>query len=575
MTAPDGALREAPWGEVLRRESFIELDARGRAGALLDAGSGRELCGPFDRVESPWLEPQGIVPQADDGVVVVKGTLDGEPTVVVGIEQAFQGGGTGEVSGMKISAALSLAAADNRAGVPTAAVLLLETGGVRLQEANLGLAAVAEICSALLELRAYRPVIGVVTGTLGSFGGMSIAAGLCTRLVITREGRIGLNGPQVIEQEAGIEEFDSGDRALIWSVTGGEQRYATGLADDLVPDDVSEIRRAVAAGLAAGLPGRHRSQEVDALDGRLAGIDPSDPPPPPELRNLWGRSFGAAPNAPPREDREGSATGRGWSWTAALADEEPRFLIPSVVQAHATLGDDAARLLAVVPDPENPYYRARGGEVGLRESLVIARAVREVVEGDEEAPEEMRQPIVAVVDLRSQAYGKLEETFGIHQTLAAAVDAYSAARVSGHPVVALVVGSAFSGGFLAHGLQANRILALDDPGVEVHAMHREAAARVTRRTVEQLDELAEAVPPLSYDVRVWARLGLCDGLLRVENPDHPTKNDVRSVRRALVSAIEDARRGPRDLRNRLESPEARRVRAASLRVGRVLGEQWG
>ena len=70
------------------------------------------------------------------------------------------------------------------------------------------------------------PVVGVVAGEVGCFGGMSIAAGLCTRLIVTPQGRIGLNGPAVIEQEAGVDEFDSSDRALIWGIDGGEQRRA-------------------------------------------------------------------------------------------------------------------------------------------------------------------------------------------------------------------------------------------------------------------------------------------------------------------------------------------------------------
>lgn len=277
MSTPDGStsveLNERP--KLLDRHSFLELDARGRAHALLDEGTGRELCGPFDRLESPWLEPQGLVPQADDGLVVVKGILSGEPCVVIAIEQAFQGGSIGEVSGAKATCALQLAARDARAGQPTSAVLLLETGGVRLQEATLGLNAVAEILSAILELRGLRPVVGVAAGPLGSFGGMSIGAGLCTRMVLTHEGRLGLNGPEVIESEAGVAEFDSSDRALVWSVDGGEQRYATGLADALVLDDVSAVRDAVITAVAAGVPEQHRSEDLDVLEDLLSGDDPT------------------------------------------------------------------------------------------------------------------------------------------------------------------------------------------------------------------------------------------------------------------------------------------------------------
>lgn len=278
------------WNALLARTGFIELDARARAVALLDIGTARELCGPFDRIESPWLEPQGVVPQADDGVVVVKGELGGRPVVVIGVEQAFQGGGIGEVSGAKIAAALSLAAADNREGTPTAAILLLETGGVRLQEANLGLATIAEVCSALLELRAFQPVVGVIAGALGCFGGMSIAAGLCTRLVMTREGRLGLDGPEVIESEAGVAEFDASDHALIWSIDGGTQRTETALADVLVLDDVTAVRSAVIDAVGRGVPAEHRSERVGELRARLQAVDPADPPEPADLAAVWAKA---------------------------------------------------------------------------------------------------------------------------------------------------------------------------------------------------------------------------------------------------------------------------------------------
>jgi len=243
------------------RISFIELGARQRAKALLDEGSFRELLDPYEQITSPWLEPQGIVPQADDGMVVAKGTLDGKSTVVVAIEGAFQGGSMGEVSGAKMAAALELAANDWHHGVPTQAVLMLETGGVRLQEANLGLAAIADIHAAIVDLRRYTPVIGIVVGTVGCFGGMSIAAALCSRLIVTREARLGLNGPQVIEQEAGIEEYDSRDRPFIWSMTGGEVRYQSGFVDALVGDDLAEVKQTTLDFLRRGVPDRLRTDD--------------------------------------------------------------------------------------------------------------------------------------------------------------------------------------------------------------------------------------------------------------------------------------------------------------------------
>lgn len=272
---------------LLQSRSFVELGARQRARALLDEGSFRELLDPFDRVTSPWLPKQGIVTQADDGVVVAKGTIDGQPAVIAAIEGAFQGGSMGEVGGAKIAGALELAAEDNRNGIPTRAVLLLETGGVRLQEANLGLAAIAEIQAAIVELREHQPVIGVVAGSVGCFGGMGIAAGLCSYLVLTREARLGLNGPQVIEQEAGIEEYDSGNRPFIWSLTGGEQRHASGLADSYVADDSDAIRSELHKLFAQGKPAQPRSRRHAWFLQRLADADTRTQPDAAAVRTLY------------------------------------------------------------------------------------------------------------------------------------------------------------------------------------------------------------------------------------------------------------------------------------------------
>ncbi|HYY30936.1 MAG TPA: biotin-independent malonate decarboxylase subunit beta [Chthoniobacterales bacterium] len=261
--------------EYLKRRSFIELSARDRAKCLFDSGTGRELAGPFDRIESPWLAMQGVAPQADDGCIVMRGTIGGNQAVVVAFAGAFQGGAIGEVSGAKLTAALDLARVDNEKGNSTSAVLLLETGGVRLQEANLGLAAVAEIISSIIALRRHAPVISLTAGTVGCFGGMSLAAGVSSYVVMTPEGRLGLNGPEVIEEESGVEEFDASDRSLIWSIFGGRQRYDQGLADALVDDDADQIVKTVRDLIAQGVPPVHRSEQIDLYRSRITALDNS------------------------------------------------------------------------------------------------------------------------------------------------------------------------------------------------------------------------------------------------------------------------------------------------------------
>src|ERR1700739_2900060 len=87
----------------LSLQSVIEMRARERARALLDPGTFRELLGPFDRVEFPWLPLQGIVPESDEGLIIGRGQPAGRPAVILAIEGAFQGGGMGKVSATKSS----------------------------------------------------------------------------------------------------------------------------------------------------------------------------------------------------------------------------------------------------------------------------------------------------------------------------------------------------------------------------------------------------------------------------------------------------------------------------------------
>jgi malonate decarboxylase gamma subunit len=264
---------------------------------------------------------------------------------------------------------------------------------------------------------------------------------------------------------------------------------------------------------------------------------------------------------------------RGTVWFRALTGEAASMPgdPASVLAADALFGDDHARFLCVVPDAHGRFPCARNGQVGLEEAYALASRVREVMERGESR---VKRPIIAIVDVKSQAYGRREETAAIYLAGAAAADAYGSARLAGHPVITLVVGHALSGGFLTHGFQANRILALDDDGVMIHAMHKEAAARITRRSVESLEALGRTIAPLSYDVRDYAKLGILHKLLHVDNPANPTEQDIQYVRNELIAAVGDARRGPVDLRNRLESQEAFETRKASIRVRAKLKAQW-
>jgi malonate decarboxylase beta subunit len=149
------------------------------------------------------------------------------------------GGGVGEVHGAKLVGLLQRAQQVR----PAAVFVLAESGGVRLHEANAGLIAVSEVMRAVLDVRAAGiPVVMLIGGSNGCFGGMGLIARCADHVVMSDQARMSMSGPEVIESSHGVEEFDSRDRALVWRTTGGKHRFLMGDCDWLVEDDLDAFR---------------------------------------------------------------------------------------------------------------------------------------------------------------------------------------------------------------------------------------------------------------------------------------------------------------------------------------------
>ncbi|WP_216849004.1 biotin-independent malonate decarboxylase subunit beta [Pedobacter sp. L105] len=545
--------------------SFIELKGRERALALLDENSFNELLGPFDQLESPHLAPQGIVPESDDGLVIARGTFNGQEMIVLSIEGAFQGGGVGEVCGSKIAGSLERVLADNKNGKKIIPVIIFDTGGVRLQEANYGLLIISEIQSAIVALRDYVPVIGLIPGNVGSFGGMSITAALCSDLIMTNTARFGLNGPEVIEQEAGIQEFNSRDRKLIWDTIGGKARFETGLVDQLVEDDITAFRAAIQTAIDKK-PTTPRTHQVERF---LSAINQLDPKVKHTRTEVIGYLNNPVNEVPVIEDAK--TPGRGRTWFAALtANAVSVSDFPGVLVADIPFNGKLTRFIAVVSNASNRYPRAVHGEVGLQEGWVLAKYIRQAIE--EDATNAVKRNIVAIIDVPSQAYGYNEEMLGIHYACAASTDAYATARLRGHAVTGLIVGNAISGAFLAHGLQSSRLIALNDQEINVQAMSKQSAARITKRTIAELEEATKKVPAMAYDIVNFYSLGAVDVLIDGINADAPDADAVKKVNDELAKAITA---GDFTLGQRLKTePAITKGRISSILVRTKLAEQW-
>jgi malonate decarboxylase beta subunit len=227
---------------------WYEASARERVTGLLDANSFVEFLGPEQRAMSPHLAQFGLTGAFDDGIVVGRGRLDGQEVLVAAQEGWFMGGAFGEVHGAKLVGLRRAARADVGPGGPHAVLLLLDTGGVRLQEANAGELAISEVIRAIVEARsAGVPVLALIGGRAGAFGGGGIVTACCSRIVVSEHARVSVSGPEVIETNKGVEEFDSKDRALVWRVCGGRTRYLAGGADRYVKGSIRDFRDAAIA----------------------------------------------------------------------------------------------------------------------------------------------------------------------------------------------------------------------------------------------------------------------------------------------------------------------------------------
>lgn len=219
-------------------KNYLELGARQRINAIFDKGSFVEWLAD-DKFYSPHLATLNLPGQADDGIVIGSAHLNDRKILVAAQQKDFMGGAVGEIHGAKLTGLFAAAVKSKIHAV----VILIDSGGVRLHEANAGEIAISETIRAIFEARNKGVMtIGVVCGKNGAFGGMGIISACFDFLLVNEIGRVGVSGPEVIQSVAGIEAFDAQDRALVWRVYGGKTRYLQDVAQGYVGSDANEIR---------------------------------------------------------------------------------------------------------------------------------------------------------------------------------------------------------------------------------------------------------------------------------------------------------------------------------------------
>lgn len=295
--------------EQLQGSSFLESSARARAIGLADADSFIELAGPRHRISSPHLPLMGEAVEFDDGIVTGVGLLGKKPLFIASQEGRFIGGSVGEVHGAKLVNIVRMAresfdrmlAADP--DLPEekrpAVVISFDTGGVRLHEANAGLLAHAEVMDQFQDCQGKVPIVAIIGGRVGCFGGMGFVAAAADAVIMSQFGRLGLTGPEVIEEEMGRDEFDASDRALVYRTTGGRHKYIMGDCNILVKDSISSFRDALQEVLSkpyAEISAMRRIGSLKKVEHQLKLVDLCVRLSPGDSKDVWKYAGNEAPD---------------------------------------------------------------------------------------------------------------------------------------------------------------------------------------------------------------------------------------------------------------------------------------
>ncbi|MRI35008.1 acetyl-CoA carboxylase carboxyl transferase subunit beta [Endozoicomonas sp. OPT23] len=183
----------------------MRVSARKRLDYFLDAEQREELFSdlePIDRLkfkDSKKYKDRLAAAQKQtgekDALVVMKGTLEDIPVIVVAFEFSFMGGSMGTVVGEKFARAAEQALEER---VPL--VCFSASGGARMQEALFSLMQMAKTSAALERMKQNGvPYFSVLTDPV--YGGVSASLAMLGDLNIAEPGAlIGFAGPRVIEQ---------------------------------------------------------------------------------------------------------------------------------------------------------------------------------------------------------------------------------------------------------------------------------------------------------------------------------------------------------------------------------------
>ena len=427
---------------VAQQHARGKLTARERLALLMDDGSFHEI----DRFVTHRATDFGLADRTflGDAVVTGYGSIDGRQVFAYAQDFTVFGGSLSEVVGQKICKIMDLAA---KTGCPM--IGICDSGGARIQEGALSLAAYGDIFLRNTMYSGVLPQISVIMGP--SAGGAVYSPAITDFIFMVRgAGQMYITGPDVVRAVTGED--------VTHEQLGGADAHAarSGVAHfvhDSEAECLAELRRLIAFLPLNNLddpPVWHTADPDDRADAELRAIVPPEPNRPYDLREIIYRIV---------DD-------------ADFMEVQPAYAA-NVVVGFARL---AGRTIGLVGN--QPAYLA--GVLDINASAKAARFVRFC--------DCFNIPLLTLVDVPGFMPGTAQEYGGIIRHGAKLIYAYAEATV---PKVALITRKAYGGAYIVMSSKHLRSdINLAWPGAEIAVMGPDGAVNIIYR-----EEIAGAADP--------------------------------------------------------------------------------
>jgi malonate decarboxylase gamma subunit len=151
---------------------------------------------------------------------------------------------------------------------------------------------------------------------------------------------------------------------------------------------------------------------------------------------------------------------------------------------------------------------SHGIALGIDDAAILAGQVLEIARTADETP------ILMLIDSSSQRMSRRDELLGLNEYLAHLAKALLLAEFAGHRTIGLLYGGSAAGAFIATALATGTLVAL--PGAHPEVMDLPSMARVTKLSIDLLQEKAKATPVFAPGLDNLARMG---GVQEIWDPE--------------------------------------------------------